>query len=122
MDVKACSAVREAVGPDLPLMLDANHWYSREDAWYIGRELEKLDYYWYEEPMDEHSMSSYIWLAKQLSMPVLGPEMAQGQVSHPRGMDRAGRVRHYPDRRDGRRWDRPEHEDRPFGRVARCGL
>ena len=47
-------------------MLDANHWYSREDALYIGRELEKLDYYWYEEPMDEHSTSSYVWLAKEL--------------------------------------------------------
>ena len=79
MDVKACAAVREAVGPDLPLMLDANHWYSREDALYIGRELEKLDYYWYEEPMDEHSTSSYVWLAKELSIPVLGPESAQGK-------------------------------------------
>ena len=60
MDVKACAAVREAVGPDIPLMLDAFHYYSREQARYIGKELEKLNYHWIEEPMDEHSISSYV--------------------------------------------------------------
>ena len=38
MDVKACAAVREAVGPDIALMLDGYHWYSRTDALYIGRD------------------------------------------------------------------------------------
>ncbi len=32
MDLKACAAVREAVGPDIALMIDAFHWYSRLDA------------------------------------------------------------------------------------------
>ena len=31
MDYAACAAVREAVGPDIPLMLDPNHWYSRAE-------------------------------------------------------------------------------------------
>ena len=35
MDVRACAAVREAVGPDIALMLDGYHWYSRTDALYI---------------------------------------------------------------------------------------
>lgn len=78
-DVAACAAVREAVGPDIALMLDAYHWYSRTDALYLGRELQKLDYAWYEEPMDEASMSSYVWLAQNLDIPVLGPEVAMGK-------------------------------------------
>jgi L-alanine-DL-glutamate epimerase-like enolase superfamily enzyme len=78
-DVKACAAVREAVGPDIALMLDAYHWYSRTDALYLGRELQKLDYAWYEEPMDEASMTSYAWLADNLDIPVLGPEVAMGK-------------------------------------------
>lgn len=78
-DVEACAAVREAVGPDIALMLDAYHWYSRVDALYLGRELQKLGYAWYEEPMDEGSMSSYEWLADNLEIPILGPEVQMGK-------------------------------------------
>ena len=79
MDVAACAAVREAVGPDIPLMLDCYHYYSRLESLYIGRGLEKLNYHWFEEPMDEHSISSYEWLAKNLDIPVIGPETAEGK-------------------------------------------
>jgi len=79
MDVEACAAVRDAVGPDIPLMLDCYHYYSRLDALYIGKGLEELGYHWFEEPMDEHSMSSYEWLSKNLSIPVIGPETAEGK-------------------------------------------
>ncbi|KEA52309.1 mandelate racemase [Mangrovibacter sp. MFB070] len=79
MDVKACAAVREAVGPDIELMLDGYHWYSRSDALYIGKELEKLRFAWFEEPMQEESMSSYAWLADNLQIDVIGPESLGGK-------------------------------------------
>jgi L-alanine-DL-glutamate epimerase-like enolase superfamily enzyme len=79
MDVKACAAVREAVGPDIDLMLDGYHWYSRADALYIGRALEKLNFAWFEEMMNEQSMASYAWLANQLDIPVVGPESMSGK-------------------------------------------
>jgi L-alanine-DL-glutamate epimerase-like enolase superfamily enzyme len=79
-DVAICAAVREAVGPDMDLMLDCFHWYTREEAYFIGKELEKLDYAWLEEPMDEHNTASYVWLAQNLTIPVLGPESAEGQL------------------------------------------
>jgi L-alanine-DL-glutamate epimerase-like enolase superfamily enzyme len=79
-DVAACAAVREALGPDVDLMLDPYHYYSREEALYLGRALEKLDYYWMEEPMDEHSTSSYVWLTEQLALPICGPETAEGKM------------------------------------------
>ena len=79
MDVAACAAVREAVGSDMKLMLDPFHFYDRQDACWIGRELEKLDYYWIEEPMDEQSMSSYKWLTQELTIPVVGPETMEGK-------------------------------------------
>ena len=81
MDIKACAAVREAVGDDIPLMLDPHHNYSRLDALWIGKELEKLNFHWMEEPMDESSMSSYIWLSDQLDLPILGPETMQGKLA-----------------------------------------
>ncbi|GGG19579.1 mandelate racemase [Rhizobium wenxiniae] len=82
MDIKACAAVREAVGPDIRLMIDAFHWYSRTDALELGRGLEKLGFDWIEEPMDEQSMSSYKWLADNLDIPVVGPESAAGKHWH----------------------------------------
>ncbi len=98
MDIAACAAVREAVGKDFPLMLDANHWYSRTQAYELGIGIQKLGYYWYEEPMDEHSMSSYKWLAANLDIPVLGPEYVEGKFhsraewisSHACDISRAG--------------------------------
>ena len=79
-DVAACKAVRDAVGEEMDLMLDPFHYYSREESLYIGKALEELGYYWIEEPMDEHSISSYVWLTEQLSIPVVGPETAEGKM------------------------------------------
>ncbi|WP_038820823.1 enolase C-terminal domain-like protein, partial [Pseudomonas syringae] len=64
---------------DIALMLDGYHWYSRTDALYIGRELQKLDFAWFEEPMMEDSAESYAWLAANLDIPVLGPESIAGK-------------------------------------------
>jgi L-alanine-DL-glutamate epimerase-like enolase superfamily enzyme len=80
MDIRACAAVREAVGPDVPLMLDANHWYSRAEALELGRALDRLGFHWFEEPMDEYSTSSYRWLAGQLDTLVIGPETVEGRL------------------------------------------
>lgn len=79
MDIKACAAVREAVGPDIALMLDGYHWYSRTEALTIGRALEKLNFAWFEEMMNEQSMASYAWLAGQLDIPIVGPESLGGK-------------------------------------------
>ncbi|OLL31740.1 mandelate racemase [Burkholderia sp. SRS-W-2-2016] len=79
MDIRACAAVREAVGPDIALMLDGYHWYSRTDALRIGRALEQLNFAWFEEMMDEQSMASYKWLADQLDIPIVGPESMSGK-------------------------------------------
>ncbi len=79
-DLAACAAVREAVGPDYPLMLDPFHYYSRLEALELAKGLESLGFLWMEEPMDEHSMSSYVWLCQQTSLPICGPETAEGKM------------------------------------------
>ena len=90
MDVKACAAVREAVGPDIALMLDAYHWYSRTDALYLGRELQKLDYAWFEEPMEEASIVLLRLARREPRHP--GPRAGdrRGQVPHARRMGEDG--------------------------------
>jgi L-alanine-DL-glutamate epimerase-like enolase superfamily enzyme len=79
-DVAACAAVRQAVGPSVPLMLDPYHYYGREESLALGRELERLGFLWMEEPMDEHSMSSYVWLAEHLDLAICGPETVEGKM------------------------------------------
>lgn len=78
-DIAACEAVREAVGTDIDLMLDGYHWYNRQDALTIGRAIEKLEFRWFEEPMEETSISAYRWLSEQLDIPVIGPETVAGR-------------------------------------------
>ncbi len=79
LDLAVCRAVREAVGPHFPLMLDPYHYYSREEALRLARGLEKLDFLWLEEPMDEHSELSFRFLTEHTSTPICGPETAEGK-------------------------------------------
>ena len=80
MDYAACAAVREAVGPDIPLMLDPNHWYSRQDALWLCNKLQELNFLWIEEMMEEASLSSYQWLTANVHrLNILGPESMEGK-------------------------------------------
>ena len=79
-DVEICKAVREAVGDDMVLMLDPWGIYTYEEALYVGREIEKLNYYWFEHPMDERKTEPYRKLTAALEIAVLGPEMEPGSL------------------------------------------
>lgn len=78
-DYAACAAVREAVGPDIPLMLDPHHFYSRTETLWLANKLAELDFRWMEEPMEEASMSSYKWLRANTPLNILGPETMTGK-------------------------------------------
>ena len=80
-DIETCHLVREAVGPDYVLMFDPWGTYmSMEEAIKVGRELEKLDFYWYEHPMPEYRVESYVRLSRELTIPILSPEIVAGGV------------------------------------------
>lgn len=78
-DYAACAAVREAVGPDIPLMLDPHHFYSRTETLWLADRLAELDFRWMEEPMEEASLSSYKWLTENTKLNILGPETMTGK-------------------------------------------
>ena len=80
-DIRTCHLVREAVGPDMVLMYDPwGTYHTMEEALQVGRELEKLGFYWYEHPMPEYRVESYVRLCRELSIPILSPEIAAGGV------------------------------------------
>lgn len=55
-DISRCSAVREVIGPDAALMVDANQGWSVEEAKVACRELSAFDLEWIEEPVDHEDV------------------------------------------------------------------
>lgn len=74
-DIAIHRAVREAVGPDFPLMSDPVQPYSFEEALRLGRELERLGYLWLEEPLPDECPTALAELTRILDIPVLGGEV-----------------------------------------------
>jgi L-alanine-DL-glutamate epimerase-like enolase superfamily enzyme len=80
-DIEACHAVRDAVGDDMVLSFDPWGTYrTYEDAYRVGRELERLNFYWYEHPMPEYRVGLYEKLCRELEIPILSPEIAAGSI------------------------------------------
>ncbi len=77
-DMEACRAVREAVGPEIDLMLDAVGTYGHDDALRVGRALEELGFHWYEEPLPHTDMYGYQDLVRSLDIPIAGCELLGG--------------------------------------------
>jgi len=77
-DVAICRAVRKAVGDDMVLMLDAIWAYGYEDAVRVGRAIEELNFFWYEDPLAEDDLYNYVKLTQKLDIPILATEYAPG--------------------------------------------
>lgn len=77
-DIEVCEAVRDAVGDEMTLMLDPWGIYTLEESIYVGRELERLGYYFLEHPMHEMRVEPYRRLCQKLDILVCAPELADG--------------------------------------------
>ncbi|MDP5217999.1 mandelate racemase/muconate lactonizing enzyme family protein [Ruegeria sp. 2205SS24-7] len=91
-DIALAQAVRRSVGDDFPFMVDANHCYTTSDAFYVGRALEELDAYWFEEPVAPEDHDGYRELRAGLKINISGGEAEFGrwgwrQILENRGLD-----------------------------------
>lgn len=77
-DAALFRALRKHVGDDIVLMYDASSMFTYEDALWLGRVLEDLNYYWYEEPMDHLNITALARLAKELTIPLAVAEATVG--------------------------------------------
>ena len=75
-DIELCRAVRKAVGADMKLMFDPVGCYSREEALRVGKVLEELNFFWFEEPIPDYDIEGLVKLKEKLSVPICAPEMA----------------------------------------------
>lgn len=73
-DAALVRAVREAIGPERGLMLDANHGYDAIDAIRLGRLVADCDIGWFEEPVVPEDLGSYRAVREGQPIPVAGGE------------------------------------------------
>ena len=73
-DIAKARAVRRLVGDDFPLAFDANNGYSPGAAIRVGRALEELGYWWFEEPVQHYHVARMGEVARALDITVSAGE------------------------------------------------
>ena len=90
-DIARLEAVRERLGDDIPLMVDANQQWDRPTAMRMGRILEQFNLVWIEEPLDAYDVEGHAHLAQSLDTSIATGEMLSSVGEHQRLID-AGAV------------------------------
>ncbi len=75
-DLAKARAVRRLVGDAFPLAFDANNGYSESGAIRVGRELEELGYWWFEEPVQHYHLRAMGEVARRLDITVSAGEQS----------------------------------------------
>lgn len=91
-DVRLCEAVAKGVEGKGRFMVDANHCYTTSDAFYVGRALDEMDAYWFEEPVAPEDLDGYRELRAGLKVNISGGEAEFGRwgwrsILENRGLD-----------------------------------
>ena len=73
-DIAKARAVRRLVGDGFPLAFDANNGYSVGGAIRVGRALEELGYWWFEEPVQHYHVKAMGEVAQKLDITVSAGE------------------------------------------------
>jgi L-alanine-DL-glutamate epimerase-like enolase superfamily enzyme len=80
-DVRRVTAVREALGPDIDLMLDVNQRWDLTTALTWAPRLAELDIRWLEEPLDPDDVDGHARLAAATSIPIALGEHVYSRVA-----------------------------------------
>jgi L-alanine-DL-glutamate epimerase-like enolase superfamily enzyme len=81
-DLQRVEAVRQQLGDDFPLMVDANQQWDRMTAQRVCRALEPFNLTWIEEPLDAYDVEGHAALAASLDAPVATGEMLTSFREH----------------------------------------
>lgn len=80
-DLARARLVREAVGPEVALLVDANQGWDEATAIRVGRELQAQGIYWLEEPLFYQDVAGCARVAAALDMRVATGETAYGPAA-----------------------------------------
>ena len=81
-DLRRVAGIREHIGWDVPLMVDANQQWDRATALRMGRQLEEFNLVWIEEPLDAYDFEGHAQLAQVLDTPIATGEMLASVAEH----------------------------------------
>lgn len=70
LDIEVCKAIRDTAGKDFILLHDPVGIYNRFEALEVGRVLDQLDYYGYEDPLPTNDIEGYTELCRNLDVPI----------------------------------------------------
>jgi len=73
-DEKNVKAVRDAIGFNIELMIDANHAYSYDEALKLSKRLENMEIKWFEEPLSPEFYDQYSHFKAKSQIPVAAGE------------------------------------------------
>jgi D-galactarolactone cycloisomerase len=73
-DLAYIKAIREAIGPDLLLMVDANHAYNASEAIRLARAMAPYDIHWFEEPVPPEDLDGYLEVKRNSPVLIAGGE------------------------------------------------
>jgi L-alanine-DL-glutamate epimerase-like enolase superfamily enzyme len=73
-DIERALLVRDTIGPNVGLMIDANQGLNADKAIRLGRALEDLDLTWFEEPVAASDRVGAAAVAAELDVPIAGGE------------------------------------------------
>ncbi len=77
-DIQLSTNLRKWVGDDADLMFDGSAGWDYVQALEFGKAIQDLGFLWYEEPMREFHLGSYVKLCDKLDIPVLAAETSDG--------------------------------------------
>jgi len=82
VDLARVRAVREKIGDDVPLMVDANQQWDRPAARRMCQALEEFGLVWIEEPLDAYDAAGHAVLASTFHTPIATGEMLTSVAEH----------------------------------------
>ena len=82
VDMTRLTAMREHLGDDFPLMVDANQQWDRPTAMRMCRAMEPFNLVWIEEPLDSYDYLGHAELARVIDTPIATGEMLASVAEH----------------------------------------
>ena len=73
-DIDRVRAIRNEIGPDIKLMIDANQAYNAHSAIRIANKLHDQDLVWFEEPVNAQDIEGYLQVKSKSPMAIAGGE------------------------------------------------
>ena len=79
-EIERFNSVRDAVGPDVDIMIDVNQAWDLNTAISFGRRIDSQSAYWLEDPVDHQDIDGLAVLADKLDTPVVAGEYHYGII------------------------------------------